>query len=243
MAQVGEMVGQMHRTLSEHASRQAGDMRESMKQWLNDAHSIWNRTPPAPPQHVVDFTPGEASSSGLDRSARASAERAVTSAEVHTAHEAPTRRSRSRSPQRRAGESAELATAAVGPKTRTARVTKPKAIAAPKAKKYGPKVDSAAAVSSPDPPPQPPAPPIRKRKERTPSPVSPDVAPARPKAKARAKAMAASLPESLRRRPEPLPPPPAKRARKDPDPAFEPAPRAKRAKAKTRARPFAIAAM
>ncbi len=242
MAQVGEMVGQMHRTLSEHAARQAGDMRESMKQWLNDAHSIWNRPPPAPPQPIVHYTPGESASSGLDRSAQASARQAARSAETHTAHEASARRQRSRSPQR-AGESADATAAVVTQRTTTARVTKPKAIAAPKPKKYGPRVDSAAAPSSPDPPPQPPAPPVKKRKDRTPSPVRPPAAPARPKAKARAKAMAASLPESLRRRADDLPAPPPKRARMEPGPAFEPAPRTKSAKPKSRARPFAIAAM
>ena len=43
IAQVGQMVAGMHRSLSEHAARQAGDMRDSMKSWLQEAHSIWNR--------------------------------------------------------------------------------------------------------------------------------------------------------------------------------------------------------
>ena len=246
MAQVGEIVGQMHRSLSEHAARQAGDMRESMRSWLQEAHSIWNRPPPAPQQPIVHYTPG--TSSGLDRSAQTSAQQAARSAELHTAHEASVRRQRSRSPQR-AGESADATAALVTQRTTPARVTKPRAIAPPKPKRYGPKVDQAEiAPSSPPPPPQPPAPPVKKRKDRTPSP-DPRPAP-RPKAKARAKAMAASLPESLRRRADDIhfmEAPQPKRARVEPaEPAFAPPPRAKRTpkpRAKKSARPFAIAAM
>ena len=244
MAQVGEMVGQMHRTLSEHAARQAGDMRESMRSWLNETHSIWNRPPPAPQQPIVHYTPGQPSSAGLDRSAQNSAQRTARSAEAHTAHESSGRRERSRSPQR-AGESRDEALAVH--KETPARVKKPKAIATPKPKKSGPTlgVDTA---PSPPPPPLPPAPPVKKRKDRTPSP-DPRPAP-RPKAKARAKAMAASLPESLRRRADDIhfmEAPQPKRARVEPaEPAFDPPPRAKRTpkpRAKTRARSFAIAAM
>ena len=46
IAQVGQLVAGMHRSLSEQAARQAGDMRISMRHWLDDAHSIWNRPPP-----------------------------------------------------------------------------------------------------------------------------------------------------------------------------------------------------
>jgi len=245
MAQVGELVGDMHRTLSEHAARQAGDMRESMRSWLNEAHSIWNRPPPVPA--VPSFVPGQSASSGLDRSAQTSAQRAARSAEVHTAHEPSHRRARSRSPQR-SSESADATAAAAAQRTTPARVTKPKAIAAPKPKRYGPTVGAETTPSSPPPPPLPPAAPVKKRKDRTPSP-DPRPAP-RPKAKARAKAMAASLPESLRRRADDIhfmEAPQPKRARVEPaEPAFDPPPRAKRTlkpRAKTRARSFAIAAM
>ncbi len=250
MAQVGELVGDMHRTLSEHAARQAGDMRESMRSWLNEAHSIWNRPPPASTPAAPSFVPGQSASSGLDRSAQNSAQRAARSAEVHTAHEPSHRRARSRSPQR-ASESADATAAAATQRTIPARVTKPRAIAPPKPKRYGPTV-GAETTPTPPPPPQPPAPPVKKRKERTPSPERPPAP--RPKAKARAKAMAASLPESLRhssgrspRRPDDLPAPLPKRARVEPaEPSFDPAPRVKRTpkpRAKKSARPFAIAAM
>ena len=246
LAQVGQIVGEMHRSLSEHAARQAGDMRESMRSWLNEAHSIWNRSPPTPtlaaPSYVIS------ASSGLDRSTKNSTQRAARSAEIHTAHESSRRRGRSRSPTR-AGESADATATVVTQRTTPARVTKPKAIAAPKPKKYGPKVGvETTSTPSPPPPPQPPAPPVKKRKDRTPSPRP---AP-RPKAKARPKAMAASLPDSLRRpppidasTPDPRPP---KRARMESrsEPAFDPPPRAKRTpkpRAKTRARSFNIASM
>ena len=248
MAQVGEMVGQMHRSLSEHAARQAGDMRESMRSWLNEAHSIWNRPPPAPTPAAPSYVPGQAASSGLDRSTQNSAQRAARSAEIHTAHESSSRRTRSRSPTR-AGESADATAAVVTQRTTPARVAKPRAIPPPKPKKYGPKVGlETTSTPSPPPPPQPPAPPVKKRKDRTPSPRP---AP-RPKAKARPKAMAASLPDSLRRpppidasTPDPRPP---KRARMDSisEPTFDPPPRAKRTpkpRAKTRARSFTVASM
>ena len=259
IAQVGELVAGMHRSLSEHATRQAGDMQSSMKSWPREAHSIWGRptvTPEAP-----SYVPGQASSSGLDRSTKNTVQRATRSAEAHTSHSTTghERRARSRSPQR-AGESSGAVATAAKQNTTPARVVKPKAMAIFKPHgRYGPQVGSfmdhrgkhPAPAPTPPPPPPPPPPPAaapKKRKDRTPSPERP--AP-RPKAKARAKAMAASLPEALRRRPDDLPvrqesAPKRARIGLAPELESEPAPRRKpRAKprAKARGRPFAIAAL
>jgi len=160
MAQVGQLIGDMHRTLSEHAARQAGDMRESMRSWLNEALSIRNRPPPAPAMAAPppSFVPGQ-SASGLDRSTQNSAQRAARSAEVHTTHEPARRRERSRSPQR-ASESADATAAVATQRTAPARVQKPRAIAAPKPKKYGPTVGI---ETTPAPPPDDPPPSRRKK--------------------------------------------------------------------------------
>ena len=253
IAQVGQMVAGMHRSLSEHAARQAGDMRESMKQWLSEAHSIWNRPPPTPHQAVIPYTPGQPSSSGLDRSAQNSAQRTARSAEAHTAHESSGRRERSRSPQR-AGESRDEALAVH--KETPARVKKPKAIATPKPKKSGPTLGVDTAPSQP-PPPQPPAPPVRKRKE----PESEERRPARARAIAKAKPASAPAPAPVpvpasapvpapkRKRVPPSAPRPvrAKRPREpEAEPEAEPEeapPRKRRARVARRARPFAIASM
>ena len=211
IAQVGQMVGHMHRTLSEHAARQAGDMRESMRQWLKDAHSVWNRPPPTAPQPIVDYTPGQPSSSGLDRSAQTSAQRAARSAEIHAAHEG--KRARPSSPQpapQPAGESTTAAVAVVKQRTTPARVTKPKAIATPWPKKYGPKVGAETTPDPPPPPPPPQAPPVRKRKEPEPERETP-----RPHPRGVAKAKARSRSSGSAPVPAPAPvPTPAQPAKK-----------------------------
>ncbi len=261
-AQVGQMVAGMHRSLSEHAARQAGDMRESMKQWLSEAHSIWNRPPPVPPQHVVAYTAGQPSSSGLDRTAQNMSQRAARGAEIHTAHEASSRRERSRSPQR-ASESKDAAAAVVKQRTTPARVTKPKPIPAPKPKKYGPTFGPETAPSTPTAPPLPP--PVREKKRKEPE--SEERRPARARAIARARP--ASHLERPAATPAPLPtpvpaPPPAKRKRKEDsarptrtrgtkrprepeaEPEAEPGeapPRKRKTKPARRARPFAIASL
>ncbi len=206
-AQLGQVVVDLHWSLSDHASRQAGDMRESMKQWLQDAHNVWNRPPPTPPQHVVAYTPGQPSSSGLQPSTQNMSQRAARSAEVHTAHESTGRRERSRSPQP-AGESADAAAAVVRQRTTPARVTKPKAISAPKPKKYGPTVGA----ETPAPAPPPPPPPERKRKEQ-----ESEARPTRPRAIAKAKATP--------RAPAPAAPAPAPPAKKKRSAVIQDAPR------------------
>ncbi len=251
-AQLAAALSGMHQTLSEHAARHAGDMRESMRGWLNDAHSIWNRPPPAP---GAPEAPGVAASSGspppgpppppaagavASRGARlpAGLDAAARSAAAHATPEAPRRRERSRSPAR-AGESRDTVERAARGPAKTARVTKPKVIPPPKPRRYGPQLAPEPAPAPPPPPPPAPAPKKRKAPEEEASGAPAPPAP-RPRAKARAKAMAASLPDHLRRAPDQeRPEPPPKRQRV----GFDPPPRKRTPKAKARGRtPFVIAA-
>ncbi len=157
-SQLGQVVAEMHRSLSDHSAREAGNMQESIRQWMHDAHNVWNRPPPVPPQDIVSYTPGQPESSGLQPTTQNMAQRAARSAEVHTAHESSGRRERSRSPQP-AGQSAHATAVEISgqSKTKTARITKPKANAAPKPRRYGPKLGGDDPPDSPPPPP-PPAP-------------------------------------------------------------------------------------
>ncbi len=243
-AQLAAALSGMHQTLSDHATRHAGDMRETVRGWLNDAHSIWNRPPPAPE------APGVAASSGSppgpppppagavsSRGTRVPAgiAAAASSAATHAAPEQTRRRERSRSPARASESRDTVERAARGP-AKTARVTKPKAIPPPKPRRYGPQL---APEPAPAPPPPPPPPTPKKKRKVPEDPEAPAPAP-RPRAKARAKAMAASLPDHLRRTPDQeLPEPPPKRQRA----GFDPPPRKRTPKAKARGRtPFVIAA-
>ncbi len=163
-AQIGKVVVDMQRSLSEQASRHAGDMRESMRQWLSDAHGVWKRPPPT--AYVAPNIPPSApsSSSGLDRSLETVIKRATNSADVVTPHERSAQRSRSRSP-RATGESVATTTAVVTQRTKPARVTKPKPIAALKPpKRHGPDlgVVPAAVAPPPDIPPDAPAKKVKK---------------------------------------------------------------------------------
>jgi len=155
-SQLGQVVAEMHRSLSNHSAREAGNMQESIRQWMHDAHNVWNRPPPVPPQDIVSYTPGQPESSGLQPTTQNMAQRAARSAEVHTAHESSGRRERSRSPQP-AGQSAHATAVEISgqSKSKTARITKPKANAAPKPRRYGPKLGG---DDPPDPPPPPPPP-------------------------------------------------------------------------------------
>ncbi len=147
-AQIGKVVVDMQRSLSEQASRHAGDMKESMRQWLSDAHGVWTRPVPTP-YAAPNITPEPSSSSGLNRTTEAAAHRATRSAAVMTTHERSVTRERSRSPQP-TGESSTSAAAVVTQRTRPARVTKPRAIAAPKPpKRHGPDLGVAPAPSPP----------------------------------------------------------------------------------------------
>ena len=223
-------------------------MRESMKQWLQDAHSVWNRPPPTPPQHVVAYTPGQPSSSGLQPTTQNMSQRAARSAEVHTEHESSGRRERSRSPQR-AGESADAAAAVVRQRTTPARVAKPKAIAAPKPRKYGPTVGAEIAPAPPPPPPPPTGPRVSAkakaapRVQRAPAPTAPtdptpaprvDPTPAPPAKKRRSPAV--DVPRRRKRPREPMAEPEA-------EPGLEP-PRKRKGPFRPRARgrrvPFAV---
>ena len=193
------MVAGMHRSLSEHAARQAGDLRDSMKSWLQEAHSIWNRPPPTPdvPPPTISYVPGQPASSGLGNRDANTARRVAKSATDKTAHPQSARRERSRSPQP-AGDSASAAAATAKQGTTPARVKKPRAIAAPKPRNFAPSLRE----TEPAPPPSPP--PSRVKKPRA-------IAAAKPPTPA---------PPSLKRKdaPQRLDPPPRKRRAADPPP-------------------------
>ncbi len=211
--QLGGVVVDMHRTLSEHAARQAGDMRDFMKQWLKEA-SMWK----APPQHVplTPLTPGSSSGDRKPSSSTQSlATQAARNAETHTSHES-SRRERSRSPQR-VTDSAATTTAVATQRVAPARVTKPKAIAAPKPRNYAPPVRAEVAAED-----APPPPPGRKRKE--PEKEAPRVA--RPRAIAKAAPKSVLAPPRAPAAPVLEPPPaPKKRRPLETAPVTEPLPR------------------
>ncbi len=245
-AQLAAALSGMRQTLSDHATRHAGDMRETVRGWLNDVHSIWNRPPPAPgaPEAGIVASSGSppgpppppAAGAVPSRGTRVPAgiAAAASSAATHAAPETTRRRERSRSPSR-AGESRDTVERAARGPAKTARVTKPKAIPPPRPRRYGPRLAPESAPASPPPPP----PPTPQKKRKAPEEEAPGAPPApapRPRAKARPKAMAASLPDHLRRRSEPEPEPeapPAKRRRT----GFAPPKRPRRGRA-----PFVIAA-
>ena len=209
--QLGGVVADMHRTLSEHAARQAGDMRDFMKQWLKEASDAWKAPPP---QHVplTPLTPGSSSGDRKPSSSTQSlATQAARNAETYTSHES-SRRERSRSPQRVADSKA-ATTAVATQRVAPARITKPKAIAAPKPRNYAPPVRAEVAAED-----APPPPPGRKRKE--PEKEAPRVA--------RPRAIAKAAPKSVLAPRAPVPvlePPPAPKKRRPLETVTEPPPR------------------